>query len=268
MKNTFEQVVNAIRNRKVKDAVPFEDMYLFKHVMGEIGKMSPMSKYAGIIVKDSKGDSIVMVNLIDGHGDTTTGKIFEFKIMDTSEYDKFKDHDDPKCSSIMTTFDNDKYNLYLTVGSKTIVPAGVMLYGMYDNKKVQETHIPTNAKIEILYTNRNLRGQGIATRLKNHFNEILKHNGIDSYFGYSSALDLIDGKDKRNSNDVLKRIYSRMGIHIVPDDKHGLFFGYPNEFESISLPAKYLNPVGAKPKIKYEKDAVKPVAVVEEIVKE
>lgn len=265
---TFEQVVRTIRNKKSRDTIPFHDMYLFKHVMGEIGKMSPKSKYAGIIVKDKNGDSIVMVNLVDTHTDTETGKIFEFKIMDTVEYNKFKDHDDPKCSGIMTTFESDKYNLYMTIGDKTIVPAGVMLYGIFDKAKAEEHHHPSNAKIEILYTNRNLRGQGIATRLKNHFNEILKHKGIDSYFGYSSALDLIDGKDKCNSNVVLKRIYGRMGIHIVPDDRHGLFFGYPSEFESIDLPPKYLDPEAAKPRMKYEKDAVKPVAVVEEIVKE
>ena len=264
---TFEHVVQSIRNRKSKDTIPYKDLYLFRHVMGEISKMSPKARFAGIIVKDQNGDSIVMVNLIDGHGDTETGKIFEFKIMDTAAYDKFKDRDDSKCTDIMTGFDRDKFNLTLSFADKTIVPAGVMLYGVYDNERVARNNHPAHAKREILYTNRNLRGQGVATRLKNHFNEILKHKGIESYFGYSSALDLIDGKDKHNSNEVLKRIYGRMGIHIVPKDPHGLFFGYPNEFESIDLPAKYLSPVTHKKYTKYEKDKAHPVSVVEELVK-
>ena len=57
-----------------------------------------------------------------------------------------------------------------------------------------------------------------------------------------------------------------MGIHIVPKDPHGLFFGYPNEFESIDLPAKYLSPVSKK-NMKYEKEKAHPVSVVEELVK-
>ena len=75
---TFEHVVQSIRNRKIKDTIPYKDLYLFRHVMGEISKMSPKARFAGIIVKDKNGDSIVMVNLIDGHGDTETGKIFNF----------------------------------------------------------------------------------------------------------------------------------------------------------------------------------------------
>ena len=264
--HALEHVVQSIRNKKSKDTIPFKDMYLFRHVMGEISKMSPKAKFAGILVKDKNGDSIVMVNLLDGHGDTETGKIFEFKIMDTVAYDKFRDHDDSKCTDIMTGFDSEKYDLKLSFADKTIVPAGVMLYGVYDNERVARNDHPANAKIEILYTNRNLRGQGVATRLKNHFNEILKHKGIQSYFGYSSALDLIDGKDKHNSNEVLKRIYGRMGIHIVPKDPHGLFFGYPNEFESIDLPTKYLSPVSKK-NMKYEKEKAHPVAVVEELAR-
>lgn len=232
--------------------------------MSEIARISPEAALSGIIVKDKNGDSIVMINLIDGYGDIETGKIFEFKIINTIDYDKFRDYDDTKCADIMTYFNSDNYELKLSFDDKTIVPTGVILYNVYDNERVACNGYPANAKIEILYVNSNFRGQGVATRLINHFNEILKHKGIESYFGYSSALDLIDGKDKVDSNEVLKSIYDRMDMNIVSNDKDGLFFGYPNEFENLNLPLEYLSPL-TKKNVKDKKENTQPVAVVREL---
>ena len=264
-------IIKTIKNKGKEDSISFQDMYLFRHAMKLVGEyLAEDSTYSGVIIKDQSDKTIVMINSTNTHSDTESGKIFEFMIIptgDVADTSKFYDH---KCEGIMRGFTGEEKDFILSCGDKTIVPAGVLLYDVYNSERMERIATPAKAKLEILYTNRNLRGRGVATRLKHHFNEALKCRGVDSFFGYSSALDLIDGKDKKNSNEVLKRIYGRMGIHIVPDDPHGLFFGYPKEFEDIDLPIKYLNPTKTTAKSKSKSgsiDTAKPVAVLEELEK-
>ena len=262
----IEHVIQAIKNKRKVDHISYQDMYLFRHAMSTVSRYEPDNKYSGIMVKDKSGKSMVMIHSVERMGDTERGRLYEFIIMPTAEYDTFDNKDDDKCERIMQNFDNFKPRYVESVGEQTIVPAGILIYDIYDADRVERSGVPANAKLEILYTNRSLRGQGVATRLKGHFNEVLKNRDIGSYFGYSNALDLIDGKDKKNSNEVLKRIYGRMGIHIVPDDPHGLFFGYPKEFDSILLPTKYLNPLHTITKQPDLANA-RPMALVEELSK-
>jgi len=235
------QIINNLHNKK-QNKISSVELQLFRHVIKTTLEYNPNGYCSGIIVKDKNNNSFVMINLIENNQNSIFGKLLEFKIMSTEDYNKIKSSRDKKCHNLIQGFFNQPYDYTLSLEDKTILPAGILLYDIRTAETIKNRQYPTNAKLEILYTNRNLRGQGVATRLKKHFNEMLKYRGIDSYFGYASALDLIDCSNIHDSNNILKNIYTRMGIHLEPGDKNGLFFGYPNEFDSISLPNQYLAP--------------------------